>query len=1272
MVQLSLNFLKNSYLFSTHYLETLIQQNPEWEENEATKEAFNQIKQIYENKKGALKFYNESQLEELFIRPIFKVLGHHYGVQAKVNRSARTPDYGFFPDEDALLEALKNQGKDDFYIKAVAIGDAKSLKVSLDKKRKGKASFEYQNPSFQIDTYLRETPPKWGILTNGRYWRLYNQETSYKLDNYYEIDLFQLLEADDVENFKYFYLFFRLEAFLIGPDGKNFLDRVYEGSITYARELGESLQENVYKAMKILAEGFFDTPKNNLTKTDENIKLVHENTLKLLYRLLFIFYAESRGLLDTSNKAYEYFSLDWIKRDVADRMDKKEPIMQISTVYWDRLKNLFGLINVGSESRGIPKDTLYIPPYNGGLFDPERNHFLEENIVGDAFIAEAVDLLARSKGNNSRGKGFVDYTTLEIRHLGSIYEGLLEYKLKVAEHEMVAIKEKGKEKWILKADANGKKVLDSVKPGELYLVTDKGERKATGSYYTPDYIVKYIIENTLGPIVEMKKEEWTKKMDHPFMDDLLEIKVLDPAMGSGHFLVEATDYLSHWLVRAWAEARPEESEQEEVEEHDIHWARREVVRRCIYGADLNPMAVELAKLSLWLETVAANKPLSFLDHHLKCGNSLIGGNVKDLVVLPDVKGKRKVKTEGQEQPPLFRFVVKQHFDELIRHYGEIAGMVDDELAVVKEKQEKYEALQKSTLNKRFHQLANIWSSTYFGNEVPEDEYAEMQNHLQDDEETWNKYAEQEWFKRAQEIADEKRFYHWELEFPEIFYGEGQRKENPGFDAVVGNPPYGSKKMLNNMEKSFIKIRHRFTGSNDTAEMFIEKAFNLLKNDGGFGYIVPKPMSYITSWSEIRRFLSKRRIIAIGDVSRAFPEVLLEQIIIVAMNKPKTKVAQIAVADEKVIKDVGIVCTDFFTERIFPLYMFDPYCRIYERLEQTSQHLKSLFRVWAGIGGITSKLSRNPKQFLILKGQSVTRYGITDDIWHVSKGVPNINDFKEHAEPRVVCQDIVAHVTTPYDHIILMGTYVNPNILTQETTINFSKKNKGDLISLYFLLSLINSKLFSWHAYYFIFNKAIRTMHYRPGYADYSPIRRISFATPKKEREKLVTDLKERYRERKIEDILDIVEACLPKDEGGNFIIDKEKSDVIHDFLAFLAEQRIEMNKEKQVEIKGFLGWLEREIGASIDDLKLKTKIKVYYGHDFDTLLDVLKQNKKKIQLDPSRRGFQEKVRAEFETSISKLKPLMVRIEKTDWLIDQIVYKLYGLTEEEIKIIEKEK
>jgi uncharacterized protein (UPF0305 family) len=148
-----------------------------------------------------------------------------------------------------------------------------------------------------------------------------------------------------------------------------------------------------------------------------------------------------------------------------------------------------------------------------------------------------------------------------------------------------------------------------------------------------------------------------------------------------------------------------------------------------------------------------------------------------------------------------------------------------------------------------------------------------------------------------------------------------------------------------------------------------------------------------------------------------------------------------------------------------------------------------------------------------------------------------------------------------------------------------------------------------------------------------------------------------------------VDACLPKDEAGNFIAEQERSDVVHDLLAFLAERMLEMNKQKQQEIKGFLGWLEGLVGAKVEELTPKTRLQSYYEHDYESFLAVLNKNREKLAVDPARREPAEALCAEFEGSVSKLGPLRDRIRQTDELIDAVVYKLYGLTEEEIGIVE---
>lgn len=239
-------------------------------------------------------------------------------------------------------------------------------------------------------------------------------------------------------------------------------------------------------------------------------------------------------------------------------------------------------------------------------------------------------------------------------------------------------------------------------------------------------------------------------------------------------------------------------------------------------------------------------------------------------------------------------------------------------------------------------------------------------------------------------------------------------------------------------------------------------------------------------------------------------------------------------------------------------------------------------------------------------------------------------------------------------------------------------------SLMFLLSLLNS--FAMNRYYRLLYTDVNV---KPAYLSTLPIRRMAFVTPEKEREKLATHAKERYRKglEAFPDVLVFVEERLAKKhKPAPELIRKhnadplnkdwqipdgtpwEQSDIVHDILAFLAEQMIEMNKEKQTEIKGFLEWLERQCKARIDELKNKTRIKNYHKHSFEEFLDTLKNNVHNLQVNIDRE-FEERLKTEFEKSIAKLDPLKEKIEKTDWLIDQIVYKLYGLTEEEIKVVE---
>lgn len=1199
----------NKNLFSDHFLKKILPERVEgWEKEKRIREVFEEIKRKYSEEKELLESYNEAQLEEHFIIPIIKILGHHYEVQERTYKTRKQPDYAFFPDEESRRESHSNKGEKSFYRKAIGVGDAKAWEKSLDKKLGKGAAFEDQNPSFQIDTYLRETAPEWAILTNGRRWRIYYQETSYRMDSYFEVDLVDIVSKDDLESFKYFYFIFRLEALLPDETGKNFLNKVYEGSLDYAKELGEDLQENVYRALKILAEGFLDLKENELKKKPETIKVIHDNSLVFLYRLLFILYAESRGLLDLSNETYnKNFSLNSIKHEIAEKIDKGADFTKWRKYHWDRLQELFSLINEGSESKGIPKKDLFIPPYNGGLFDPSKHEFLEKKEVGDLHIAKVIDLLSRSNG------GFIDYSSLDIRDLGSIYEGLLEFKLKVAEEDMVSIKKRGREVWIPRKKAGKKKIRDEVKEGELYLLTDKGERKATGSYYTPEYIVKYIVKNTLSPIVEQKRKE-AQQNDQKESDALLSINVLDPAMGSGHFLVEAVDFLTEPFLDA-INNDVEKGLTPEAE-YDPERAKRKIVSHCIYGVDLNPLAVELAKLSLWLKTIAKNKPLSFLDHRLKCGNSLIGSNLEDLPWHP----RKKEKNKEQERLDISGFTKK-----LVDTTKKLTEISDDTLDNIRRKEEIFSEFKKTLEYDMMKTLADLRTSIYFGNEVDEDTYGNYSGDaFFSTKKDWWKKKERDFAQKGTELAEEKRFFHWELEFPEVFYEKGKPKENPGFDVVIGNPPYGAE--LSKQDRNFLPEKFNTSKAyTNTGLQFIELCEILTKKNGGYGQIVPKPLSYSQKWSVGRNLILPHLKLAI-DVSRAFEDVLYEQIIFVVNKRTKPKQYLTARGDEGGFESTVEVKKNFCENSdSLILNTKEKHLDIFQKITG-GKNLGEISKTSRGLPYQRHRTDSGPHP--VYGGKHIDRYHLKATDEYLKSEV--VDEEKEKIQfvqqPKVISQRIVAHVTSPIDRIIIMSTLDKGGKLTLDTIENTILTN--DEYDLEFVTALLNSSLFSWFGYEFIFSKAIRTMDFDNYYVSKFPL-------PD-------SDL-------------------IGKDSSQNYSILLE------------CVNRINSLKEKKAKEKnGFLKWLSRKWNVDIEKLSRKTYLKEYWKYDFDedqkSILNIAKHNSSKIDDDPSSRKFQEKLEKEWQASVGKLRPLMKEIQDLENQIDALVFKLYDLDEDEIKVV----
>ena len=483
---------------------------------------------------------------------------------------------------------------------------------------------------------------RWGILTNGTRWRLYYQGARSVSEQFFEMDLaallnlpghneglFPLTDAARHHGLKVFVLVFRREAFLAGPtDPRTFHQRAIEEGRFYEERVAASLSGLVFgQVFPGLARAIaVDVPEAPLPK-------VREAALILLYRLLFILYAEDRDLLPVRNKRYDDYALrEKVRGDVGQRKDRDDVFSASAARYWSAIDDLCRAIDQGDASIGLP-------PYNGGLFDRQRVPLLTNIRLGDEVMAEAIDALSFEQ--TPEGRRYINYRDLGVQQLGSIYERLLEHEI---------VRDDGK---------------IAVRPNVF-------ARKGSGSYYTPDDLVGLILKETIEPLVRSRMDDFTAKNSElatsPLPEDrrigrlkqldpaekLLELKVCDPAMGSGHFLVNLVDHLADRVITALAEAEASVdnyisplTERIDVIRNTIidnaekrgwtidaeqlddrHIVRRMVLKRCIYGVDKNPMAVELAKVALWLHTFTVGAPLSFLDHHLRCGDSLSGSWVR--------------------------------------------------------------------------------------------------------------------------------------------------------------------------------------------------------------------------------------------------------------------------------------------------------------------------------------------------------------------------------------------------------------------------------------------------------------------------------------------------------------------------------------------------------------------------------------------------------------------------------------------------------------------
>jgi hypothetical protein len=683
-----------------------------------------------------------------------------------------------------------------------------------------------------VQEYLNKTEHLWAIATNGFRWRLLRDSSLMTRLTYIEFDLEQILNGENFAEFGLFYrLFHRSRLPETADDAdKCLLEYYHQESLQQGGRVRDRLRDGVEKALIQLGNGFIQhrDSENLRQKLSNNYELrsrsvsdslrgvaignitnyaLYRQLLRLIYRLLFLMVAESRNLLligEDTEKAriyLEYYSIERL-RELAERPRyHREGFQDI----WQGLRVTFKLFD--ENWRG---QILGLSPLNGDLFGSQTLTDLDDCGIDNYDLLTGIRCLSlyEDKGQTRR----VNYAALDVEELGSVYESLLDFHPQIKQNQGIY---------------------------EFNLVFGS-DRKTTGSYYTPPQLVQQLIKTALEPVIEEKLKNVTPSRSHALHGNvdpealspgtievepqrvhsqpesgnerleqaLLSIKVIDPACGSGHFLLAAARRIGKEL----AKVRTGESQ---PAPEPLRQAVRDVIQNCIYGVDLNPLAVDLCKVALWIEGFATGKPLNFLDHRIKCGNSLVGvldldcldagipddafkavtGDDKKLAT--DFKKRNKKERENQGQLSIFETAADDNYI-FAKLWQELADFSENTPQEVKEKERKY---QDNLLDNHWwlkYVACNLWTSAFFRpltehnlqllpttetlNRLKRELVQKVLNSDSNYELRVTNYELQGLIEAANNLAKEKYFFHWPLEFPEVF-------EDGGFSCVLGNPPW---------------------------------------------------------------------------------------------------------------------------------------------------------------------------------------------------------------------------------------------------------------------------------------------------------------------------------------------------------------------------------------------------------------------------------------------------------------------------------------------------
>lgn len=669
-----------------------------------------------------------------------------------------------------------------------------SYKVKLDERTKGVAGAAAGSPHSMMQVFLnRKDEHLWGILSNGYQLRILRDNLSLTRQAYIEFDLEAMMEGEVYSDFVLLYLLCHQSRVEADNINHYWLEKWRKAAEEQGKRALEDLRTGVEKAINCLGMGFLDHPHNTalrdaladgaLDKQD-----YYRELLRLVYRMLFLFVAEDRNLLhlpDTTEQEraiFQHYSTNKL-RDISANLR--------GTRHHDLYESLRLVMRLlGGEREGA--EGLGLPVLGSFLFSDDAMLHLMNAKIANRDLLEAVRAISTVEDTEIRRLRRVDFKNLGSEELGSVYESLLE----------------------LHPDIN-------IPARTFSLATAGGnERKTTGSYYTPTSLINALLDSALDPVLDETIGAGGTRDE--IVGRILELKVVDPACGSGHFLIAAANRMAKRL------ATVRTGEDEPTPEH-VTEAKRDVIANCIYGVDLNEMAVELCKVNLWLESIDPGKPLTFLDSRIQHGNSLLGttpalmaggipenafpsksglieGDDNKIVSGLRTRNRNELKDRQTGQKSMFDYMeAPTDYFKLSHDFNKLAQMPDNDIHAVRTKERMFAALAKDKeyINGKF--LADLWCAVFVwmkaenatfaeGTPVPAPPTDADFRRIQEDPDN-ERYEPLRRY--VAYLADRYDFFHWHMTYPEIFdippQGVPTANEvtgwDGGFDVVLGNPPW---------------------------------------------------------------------------------------------------------------------------------------------------------------------------------------------------------------------------------------------------------------------------------------------------------------------------------------------------------------------------------------------------------------------------------------------------------------------------------------------------